>query len=77
MFTIPFQSMLNNNEEMKDEYVAMCGSKDMFATLPIPQGLSGSVESEGGTRMSKVSEDEVAQAGEFIRKIENDKDCLD
>lgn len=49
MFTIPFQSMLNNNEEMKDEYVAIARlllkrrviTKDMFATLPIPQGLSG------------------------------------
>jgi hypothetical protein len=48
MFTIPFQSMLNNNEEMKDEYVAIARlllkrrviTKDMFATLPIPQGLS-------------------------------------
>ena len=48
MFTIPFQSMLNNNEEMKDEYVAITRlllkrrviTKDMFATLPIPQGLS-------------------------------------
>lgn len=48
MFTVPFQSMLNNNEEMKDEYVAIARlllkrrviTKDMFATLPIPQGLS-------------------------------------
>jgi len=48
MFTIPFQSMLNNNEEMKDEYVAIARlllkrraiTKDMFATLPIPRGLS-------------------------------------
>ena len=45
MFTIPFQSMLNNNEEMKDEYVAIARlllkrraiTKDMFATLPIPK----------------------------------------
>ena len=48
MFTIPFQSMLNNNQEMKDEYVAIARlllkrraiTKDMFATLPIPRGLS-------------------------------------
>lgn len=48
MFTIPFQSMLNDNQEMKDEYVAIARlllrrraiTKDMFATLPIPQGLS-------------------------------------
>ena len=45
MFTIPFQSMLNNNEEMKDEYVAIARlllkrraiTKDMFATLPFPK----------------------------------------
>ena len=48
MFTIPFQSMLNKNQEMKDEYVAIARlllkrraiTKDMFATLPIPRGLS-------------------------------------
>ena len=48
MFTIPFQSMLNNNEEMKDEYVAIARlllkrrgiTKEMFASLPIPLGLS-------------------------------------
>jgi len=48
MFTIPFQSMLNKNEEMKDEYVAIARlllkrrgiTKEMFASLPIPLGLS-------------------------------------
>ena len=48
MFTIPFQSMLNEREEMKDEYVAIARlllkrraiSKEMFASLPIPLGLS-------------------------------------
>lgn len=49
MFTIPFQSMLNENEEMKDEFVAIARlllkrraiTKEMFAALPIPMGLSG------------------------------------
>ncbi len=49
MFTIPFQSMLNGNDEMNDEYVAIARlllkrraiSKEMFAALPIPLGLSG------------------------------------
>lgn len=48
MFTIPFQSMLNENEELKDEYVAIARlllkrraiTKEMFASLPIPMGLS-------------------------------------
>jgi hypothetical protein len=48
MFTIPFKSMLNENEEMTDEYVAIARlllkrrviTKEMFASLPIPLGLS-------------------------------------
>ena len=49
MFTIPVKSMLNENEEMNDEYVAIARlllkrrviTKEMFAALPIPMGLSG------------------------------------
>jgi hypothetical protein len=48
MFTIPFKSMLNETEEMTDEYVAIARlllkrrviTKEMFASLPIPLGLS-------------------------------------
>ena len=48
MFTIPFKAMLNENEEMTDEYVAIArlllkrrvNTKEMFASLPIPLGLS-------------------------------------
>ena len=48
MFTIPFQSMLNNNQEMKDDELAIARflfkrraiTKDMFSNLTNQRGLS-------------------------------------
>ena len=47
MFTIPFQSMLNENEEMKDEYVALhdfveaaCHHQGDVCFTSNPMGLS-------------------------------------
>jgi len=48
IFTVPFQSMLNENQELRDEYVALARllkerrviTQEMYDSLPIPLGLS-------------------------------------
>ena len=48
IFTVPFQSMLNDEQELRDEYVALACllkkrrviTQEMYDSLPVPLGLS-------------------------------------
>ena len=48
IFTVPFQSMLNDEQELRDEYVALARllkkrrviTQEMYDSLPVPLGLS-------------------------------------